>query len=217
MSEYQQDRPSTESIASMGRDDAATTTADDRPTVVHDDRTGAGDGLDDGQSRTDGLDEGRSRTDALDEQPQAGGFDDGQSHAAPGTYATGDEPTTAMDRAGDRDGADHGVGGTAAANEAPPSMERPDASDVQLMPEEHSSRLRDQWQQVQATFVDDPRGAVSQADTLVAEVMQTLAAGFAEHKRGLEESWQRGEQAGTEDLRMALQSYRAFFDRLLHS
>lgn len=172
MSQYDEDRPSTESIASMGRDDAATsasatTTADDRPTVLHDDEA----------------------------------FDDGQAHAAPGA-----QPAAA---------ADTDAGGY--AGEAAPSIGRPDASDVQLMPAEHAGRLREQWHQVQATFVDDPRGAVSQADTLVAEVMQTLAAGFAEHKRGLEESWQRGEQAGTEDLRVALQSYRAFFDRLLHS
>ena len=195
MTEYDQDRPSTESIAAMGRDDgAATTTADQRPTVVHGDRTDAS-----------GSDYDQPPTQTAHDAP----FDDGQSHAAPGTL-TGDR--------GDQSDALGAAGGVAAADDgARPSMERPGAADVQLMPEDHAGRLREQWHQVQATFVDDPRGAVAQADTLVAEVMQTLAAGFAEHKRGLEASWQRGEQAGTEDLRVALQSYRAFFDRLLHS
>src|SRR6266478_4360744 len=31
------------------------------------------------------------------------------------------------------------------------------------------------WSDIQASFVDEPRGAVKQADTLVAEVMQRLA------------------------------------------
>jgi hypothetical protein len=49
----------------------------------------------------------------------------------------------------------------------------------------------------------------------VAELMQTLASGFAERRRVLEEQWQRGEDVGTEDLRVVLQQYRGFFDRLL--
>jgi hypothetical protein len=98
-----------------------------------------------------------------------------------------------------------------------PAVGSPDASDVRLVPEEHAHRMREQWGEVQAMFVDDPRGAVTHADAMVAELMQTLAAGFADHKRGLEEKWQRGEQAGTEDLRVALQHYRAFMDRLLHT
>jgi hypothetical protein len=190
MTTSDQDRPTTEAIAGMGREDdrTATTTADDRPEVRHDTLVG--------DERTDGG-YGDQRPDAGygDQGTGAGyggqqAFDDGQAHPAPAT-----PPVV----------------------EAAPSAARTDSSDVQLMPEEHAARLRDQWHQVQSTFVDDPRGAVSQADTLVAEVMQTLASGFAEHKRGLEESWQRGEEAGTEDLRQALQSYRAFFDRLLHT
>ncbi|MFI1332887.1 hypothetical protein ACH4U7_22755 [Streptomyces sp. NPDC020845] len=38
---------------------------------------------------------------------------------------------------------------------------------------------------------------------------------FADHKRGLEGRWRRGEDIATEDLRKALQQYRSFFDRLL--
>jgi hypothetical protein len=98
-----------------------------------------------------------------------------------------------------------------------PALGTPDASDVHLVPDEHAHRMREQWAEVQAMFVDDPKGAVTHADAMVAELMQTLAAGFADHKRGLEEKWQRGEQAGTEDLRVALQHYRAFMDRLLHT
>jgi hypothetical protein len=49
----------------------------------------------------------------------------------------------------------------------------------------------------------------------VAEVMQKLAEMFAGERAGLEQQWSEGGEATTEDLRVALQKYRAFFDRLL--
>lgn len=47
--------------------------------------------------------------------------------------------------------------------------------------------------------------------------MQNLAGTFATHKQGLESQWDRGEQVATEDLRLALQHYRSFFNRLLNT
>lgn len=78
-------------------------------------------------------------------------------------------------------------------------------------------RLRGRWIELQAAFVDEPQSAVRDADALVAEVMQTLAATFAEHKRELEGQWQREGSADTEDLRLALRRYRSFFDQLLRT
>jgi hypothetical protein len=75
--------------------------------------------------------------------------------------------------------------------------------------------LRSRWSNVQAQFVDEPRRAVANADQLVATVMQRLAEGFARERDSLETQWDSGETASTEDLRMALQRYRAFFNRLL--
>jgi hypothetical protein len=45
--------------------------------------------------------------------------------------------------------------------------------------------------------------------------MQRLAEGFAAERERLESQWGRGEDISTEDLRVALQRYRAFFQRLL--
>jgi hypothetical protein len=84
-----------------------------------------------------------------------------------------------------------------------------------LLADDTSADLRGRWREIQTQFVDDPRQAVAAADGLVAELMQTLASGFAERRHALEDQWQRGEDVGTEDLRMVLQQYRAFFDRLL--
>ncbi len=71
------------------------------------------------------------------------------------------------------------------------------------------------WEEIQVRFVDEPRGAVEDADALVANVMQRLAEGFAQERERLEAQWGRGEDISTEDLRVALQRYRAFFQRLL--
>ena len=48
-----------------------------------------------------------------------------------------------------------------------------------------------------------------------ATVMQRLAEGFAQERERLEGQWGRGEDISTEDLRVALQRYRSFFQRLL--
>jgi predicted lipid-binding transport protein (Tim44 family) len=85
----------------------------------------------------------------------------------------------------------------------------------QLLSSEDAEGFRSRWQEIQSRFVDDPRDAVQGADALVAEVMQSLAGTFADHKQTLEEQWNRGDQVDTEGLRMALRHYRAFFNRLL--
>ncbi|MFG2617268.1 hypothetical protein ACGFXC_06560 [Streptomyces sp. NPDC048507] len=80
-----------------------------------------------------------------------------------------------------------------------------------------AEQYRTTWSDIQGRFVDDPQDAVRSADTLVAEVMQTLAGTFSTRKQGLQEQWDRGEQVATEDLRLALQQYRSFFNRLLNT
>ena len=84
-----------------------------------------------------------------------------------------------------------------------------------LFPPEMSSQFRSRWDQVQIGFVDDPRQAVQQADELVAQVMKSLAGSFADQRARLEQGLGQGGQADTEALRMALRSYRSFFQRLL--
>lgn len=77
--------------------------------------------------------------------------------------------------------------------------------------------LRARWNDVQAGFVDEPRGAVEDADKLVATVMERLAQSFASEQSSLERQWSSGDEVSTEDLRVALQRYRDFFDRLLNA
>jgi hypothetical protein len=71
------------------------------------------------------------------------------------------------------------------------------------------------WDDVQAGFVDEPRRAVQDADSLVAETMQQLANTFARERGNLEQQWGRGDNVSTEDLRIAFRRYRSFFKRLL--
>jgi hypothetical protein len=84
-----------------------------------------------------------------------------------------------------------------------------------LFPENDSTNFRNRWTEIQGAFVDEPRRAVEQADALVAEVIKRLASSFADERSKLEGQWGRGDNVSTEDLRVALQRYRAFFDRLL--
>jgi len=45
--------------------------------------------------------------------------------------------------------------------------------------------------------------------------MQRLGEAFADERSNLEKQWDRGDDVSTEDLRIALQRYRSFFQRLL--
>lgn len=84
-----------------------------------------------------------------------------------------------------------------------------------LFAERDLSELRSRWNDVQAAFVDDPRACVQKADSLVSSAVEQLTASFSQTRSRLEDQWSRGEEASTEDLRIALKHYRDFFDRIL--
>ena len=115
--------------------------------------------------------------------------------------------------------------------------ERADARerlDIRPLPEAARARYQDEWSGVQAAFVDDPARAVGDADRLVAVVMrergypvddfeQQAALVSVDHPvvvdnyregHAIYERHERDE-ADTEDLRRAMQNYRALFDELL--
>lgn len=75
--------------------------------------------------------------------------------------------------------------------------------------------FRDRWDQVQASFVDEPREAVRNADSLVASVVQRIEEQFARERDQLERQWDGGTNVSTEDMRQAIKRYRALFGRLL--
>jgi len=84
-----------------------------------------------------------------------------------------------------------------------------------LFSEHDTERFRSRWSDIQTGFVDEPRHAVEQADSLVAETIKRLAEVFSEERRRLEQQWEQGENVSTEDLRLTLRRYRSFFTRLL--
>lgn len=85
-------------------------------------------------------------------------------------------------------------------------------ADAGLFDEDAVSRFRDRWRDLQAGFVDDPAQAVRGADELIDEIMRELA----EHRQQLEEQWRDG-PGDTEELRVVIQEYRAFFNQLLNA
>jgi hypothetical protein len=121
----------------------------------------------------------------------------GESQASTATPDEDPGTTTTQER----------VGATGESQATAPSQE-------QLVSREAAMDFKTRWEAIQQGFVDDPRSAVRDADTLVSDVLQQLSNGFDEQHRQLEGQWSDGEP-DTEGLRSALQRYRAFFDRLL--
>jgi hypothetical protein len=84
-----------------------------------------------------------------------------------------------------------------------------------LLTPQESEHFRTSWNEIQGKFVDEPRSAVQQADTLVSEVIGQITQMFAKEHSLLEGQWNQGNDVSTEDLRKALQRYRSFFNRLV--
>ncbi len=67
--------------------------------------------------------------------------------------------------------------------------------------------LRDEWQRVQGTFVDDPQRAVHEAGVLIDRTLDEIRMNVG--------SGHPSETTSTEELRVSFQRYREFFQRLL--
>jgi hypothetical protein len=113
-------------------------------------------------------------------------------------------------------------------------QQRHDELELRPLSPDARERYLQQWQATQSRFVDDPTGAVSEADELVQRVMrdrgypvddfeQRAADISVEHPDlvekyrtadGIARASERGE-ASTEDLRHSVRHYRALFVELL--
>lgn len=142
--------------------------------------------------------------------------------------AQSDEPltrdrATADDAQADTQAADGGLDPSDGGNAPAPTQSElgepatPTAAGARepLLPPDQSERFTNRWQEIQTSFVDQPRNAAAEADALVADLMHRLAASFSDERERLEAQWDRGDDVSTEDLRVALTRYRSFFDRLL--
>ena len=69
-----------------------------------------------------------------------------------------------------------------------------------------------QWPAIQAMFVDDPKGSVERAAAAADEVAKAFVASLQREQTALRATWEK--DTTTEDLRTALQQYRAFCGRL---
>src|SRR5207237_9851789 len=88
-----------------------------------------------------------------------------------------------------------------------------------------------QWQEMQFRFADDPRGSVTEAADVVAQVTAKMEAAIQERQRAIEErqqaiaeqqrtlrdQWGEDTNADTENLRETLRMYKTFLDQLIGS
>jgi hypothetical protein len=124
----------------------------------------------------------------------------------------------------------------AAEKELRERQKRHDELDIRPLSPESRDRYVRRWQSTQTRFVDDPKGAVAEADVLVQEVMQERGYPTKDFDRrvddisvdhpdlvekyrtahGIAQATERGE-ASTEDMRHSVRHYRALFAELLET
>ena len=138
-----------------------------------------------------------------------------------GRHAEAENPSSSQAQHADTDASVTRTESAIADTRSPTGTADADRSATQSSPErslfadDQLTGLRARWDNVQAAFVDDPKDCVQKADGLVSDVVEQLTTGFSEARSRLEDQWGRGEEASTEDLRVALKRYREFFERLL--
>jgi len=135
---------------------------------------------------------------------------------------------------------DHTVLTTGDVGRAEASLEararRVEALHIRPLSADEAERFGSGWRRLQERFVDDPKGAVTEADRLVGEVMHARGYPLGEFDQRVEDisvdhpnvvmnyraardiarRHARGE-ASTEDLRQAMVHYRALFSDLLET
>jgi hypothetical protein len=109
--------------------------------------------------------------------------------------------------------------GNAAQAEPVVDGDRPTTADDftidRLLDPEAAERFRDRWRDVKAVFVDDPAGAVRQADALSGDAVDELTAALTRLRKNLDGHWDAGRETDTERLRVALRGYGSLIDRIL--
>jgi hypothetical protein len=110
-------------------------------------------------------------------------------------------------------------GGSGRVGDAAPS---PSGVGAPLLPHEETDRWEQRMRQLAVGFVDEPRGAVEQADRALEEIVARFGEAVDRRRRTLRRSWEASEDRGpgsetdTEQLRLALRDYRELAGRLLH-
>jgi hypothetical protein len=78
-----------------------------------------------------------------------------------------------------------------------------------------ADQFRDRWRDAQLRFIDDPQHAANEAKAIVGEAIDKLTESLANQRTDLD-GWEGDASGGdTERLRVAVQRYRDFLDRLL--
>ena len=90
------------------------------------------------------------------------------------------------------------------------------SEETRLLEQTLADDLAEEWQRVQARFVDDPRDAVRSADQLVERAMTGITQRLDRTKSELETQWSADGEPDTEQLRRALQQYRTVLGGLLN-
>ncbi|WP_194821678.1 hypothetical protein [Micromonospora sp. S-DT3-3-22] len=169
------------------------------------------------------VDAGDTATRDVDATGPAGHADPDRDtdRPAPVTDAAGyGSATPAMvdpDATADGDGST--AAGVVAAGAAGAAADRSTGANVPsdaatLFEADAAQGFRDRWRDVQLRFVDDPRGAAGEAQSLVEEAIAALSEALAGQKEKLG-GWQGADEADTEQLRVAVRRYRDFLDRVL--
>lgn len=107
-----------------------------------------------------------------------------------------------------------GAAGTALSGAERPTPGAVPADAATLFAPEAAQGFRDRWRDVQLRFVDDPRAAVGEAESLVEEAIEALSTALREQRTRLG-AWQESGSTDTEQLRVAVRGYRDFLDRVL--
>jgi hypothetical protein len=130
-----------------------------------------------------------------------------ESDDEPGEDAVVETVATDDTLAGDRVADDDAVADA-------PRLDEAEHEFAELWPAADAQGIRERWREVQLRFVDDPQAAAGEAATLVDDASAVLITAI-ESRRTQLGAWRTNPPGDTEQLRLVVQRYREFVDRVL--
>lgn len=180
--------------------DRATAQQRDHPGPIEDERDGAAAQERDHPEHPENERDGAAAQEAVRPIATATALPEGEG-AGPASMA-GEQLTVLEDR---------GTG----PSPTPAGMPTSAHSDFQVFGPGELEGYRSRWESIQLSFLDDPKGAAEQADTVVGELLGRLT----ERRQALSDELNRQskQDVDTESMRLAVRNYRSLFRTLVGS
>jgi len=114
-----------------------------------------------------------------------------------------------------REGASQGEAVRVDRSDRPPAAANRGNEPSSFFSPAETQTFRSRWNNIQVRFVDDPAGAIDEANNLVSDAIEHLKQGFSAQRQPPDQTADPNQRDSTEERRLLLRRYRVLVERLV--